>query len=161
MEGESIGRDSMVEVHYRLLDEGGAQLDSSEPDEPLHYVHGYGQIIPGLERELEGRAAGDRATIVVPPDEGFGPHHTELVFEVPRRHLEFEVEVGTVVSAQLPEGRSHYFQVTGMSGDSVTLDGNHPFAGKTLLFEVAVESVRRATVEELQEARSESDEHEH
>ncbi len=140
----------VVEVQYRLLDESGDEIDSSEESEPLSYVHGRGQILPGLERELAGRVAGDEATIVVDPEEGFGPHRDEFVFAVPRSQFEFEVEAGAVVEAQLPDGRSRYLQVIEVSDDSVTVDGNHPMAGKTLRFEVTVASVRDATPEELE-----------
>ena len=78
MAGGQIAQDSMVEVHYRLLDEQGDQVDSSEADEPLRYVHGYGQILPGLERELEGRAEGEQATITVPPEDG-APRNVILI----------------------------------------------------------------------------------
>lgn len=143
---------SVVEVRYRLFDESGVEIDSSEESEPLSYVHGRGQILPGLERELEGRVAGDEATIVVAPDEGFGPHRDEFVFSVPRSQFEFAVEPGAVVEAQLPDGRSRYLQVIDVSEESVTVDGNHPMAGKTLRFEVTVASVRDATAEELDPA---------
>ena len=93
--------------------------------------------------------AGDEATIVVSPEEGFGPHRDEFVFAVPRSQFDFAVEPGSVVEAQLPEGRSRYLQVIEVSEESVTLDGNHPMAGKTLRFEVTVSSVRDATPEDL------------
>jgi FKBP-type peptidyl-prolyl cis-trans isomerase SlyD len=138
-----------VEVEYRLLDENGNQMDSSEDNERLSYVHGMGQILPGLERELEGRTAGDEATIIVSPEDGFGPHRDEFVFSVPRSQFGFAVEPGVVVEAQLPDGRSRYLQVVEVSEESVTVDGNHPMAGKTLRFEVTVTAVRDATPQEL------------
>jgi FKBP-type peptidyl-prolyl cis-trans isomerase SlyD len=152
MSETQIADGRVVEVQYRLLDDSGAEIDSSEASEPLSYVHGTGQILPGLERELEGRMAGDEATIVVAPEDGFGPHREEFVFSVPRSQFEFTVEPGSVVEAQLPDGRSRYLQVTDVSDDSVTVDGNHPMAGKTLRFEVTVASVRDATPEELEVA---------
>lgn len=143
----------VVEVYYRLLDENGIEVDSSEESEPLSYVHGMGQILPGLEKELEGRVAGDEATIIVNPEDGFGPHREEFVFSVPRSQFGFAVEPGAVVEAQLPDNRSRYLQVIEVSDDSVMLDGNHPMAGKTLHFEVTVSSVREATPEELEPDR--------
>jgi FKBP-type peptidyl-prolyl cis-trans isomerase SlyD len=152
MSETQIGDGRVVEVQYRLLDESGTEIDSSETSEPLSYVHGRGQILPGLERELEGRVAGDEATIVVAPEDGFGPHRDEFVFSVPRTQFDFTVEPGSVVEAQLPDGRSRYLQVMDVSDESVTVDGNHPMAGKTLRFEVTVASVRAATPEELEAA---------
>lgn len=149
MSGMPIEDGRVVEVQYRLLDERGEEIDSSDSNAPLSYVHGKGQILPGLERELEGRVSGDEATIVVTPEDGFGPHRDEFVFTVPRSQFDFTVESGAIVEAQLPDGRSHYLQVIALTDDSVTLDGNHPMAGKTLHFEVTVASVRDATPEEL------------
>ena len=142
----------VVEVEYRLLDENGDLVDSSEGSESLSYVHGMGQILPGLERELEGCATGDEATIIVSPEDGFGPRRDEFVFSVPRSQFDFAVEPGVVVEAQLPDGRSRYLQVVEVNDESVTVDGNHPVAGRTLRFEVTVASVRDATPQELEAA---------
>lgn len=155
MDNMPVGQDRVVVVQYRLSDEQGIELDSSDSGEPITYVHGHDQILPGLERELEGKIAGDRATIVVDAEDGFGVRHDELMVDVPREHFDFEVQAGVVVEAQLPDGRSRHFQVTEVDDSSVTLDGNHPLAGKTLQFDVTVMSVRDATTEELESAASE------
>jgi FKBP-type peptidyl-prolyl cis-trans isomerase SlyD len=148
----AINSDRVVELHYRLKDDQGQEIDASETNEPLSYVHGHGEILPGLERQLEGKCAGEQATIVVAPEEGFGEHHAELVAEVPRAQFDFEVEVGSVVQAVLPDGRTRYLQIAEVSEETVTVDANHPLAGKTLTFEVTVNSVREATRDELDKA---------
>jgi FKBP-type peptidyl-prolyl cis-trans isomerase SlyD len=145
----AVEKDRLVVVQYRLSDEHGRELDSSEEGDPITYIHGHDQILPGLERELEGKVAGDQATIVVNAEDGFGVRHEELMVEVPREHFDFDVTAGVVVEAQLPDGRSKHFQVAEVSESAVILDGNHPLAGKTLQFNVRVVSVRDATAEEL------------
>jgi len=144
-----IDQDRVVELQYRLTDENGTELDSSEAGHVLTYVHGHRQILPGLEDQLTGKRSGEDTTIVVPPEGGFGPHHNELVVSFPRSQFEFDVTPGSVVQASLPDGRSRFLQVIEVSDETVTLDGNHPLAGKTLIFEVKVESVRPATPEEI------------
>jgi FKBP-type peptidyl-prolyl cis-trans isomerase SlyD len=152
----AVEKDRMVVVQYRLSDEHGLELDSSDNGDPITYIHGHDQILPGLERELEGKVAGDSATIVVTAEDGFGVRHDELMVEVPSEHFDFEVNAGVVVEAQLPDGRSRHFQVAEVRESSVLLDGNHPLAGKTLQFDVTVVSVRDATAEELASADSEN-----
>jgi FKBP-type peptidyl-prolyl cis-trans isomerase SlyD len=152
MEDARIQVDHMVDIHYRLRDEDGTLLDASEADAPLSYLHGHEQIFPGVEQALEGRTAGEVASITLSPEDGFGSHDPERIVTVPRGQFDFEVKIGTVVQAMLPDGRSHHLQVIESSDDKVTLDGNHPLAGKTVSFEVTVVSVRPATSDELVEA---------
>lgn len=144
-----IEQDRVVALQYRLTDDSGTELDSSESSQAITYIHGHSQILPGLETELEGRCAGDDTVIVVPPEGGFGPHHDELMVEVARSQFEFDVAAGSVVQATLPNGQDRYLQVIAVSDETVTLDANHPLAGKTLNFEVTVESIRDASPEEL------------
>ena len=150
MKDNRIEDNRVVVVRYHMRDENGRELDSSDDGEPITYIHGHDQILPGLERALSGKAAGDTASVVVEAEDGFGPHHEELVIQVPRGNLEFEAQPGMVVEARRGDGQSHYFQVVDVTDDSVTLDGNHPLAGRTLQFDVEVESVRTATSEELE-----------
>jgi FKBP-type peptidyl-prolyl cis-trans isomerase SlyD len=157
---DKIDTDRVVVLHYRMTDGAGTEIDSSQDSGPISYLHGHGQILPGLEEGLTGREAGDTFTIEVPSDEGFGRHHDELVIEVPRDRFEFEPELGGVVSAQHPDGRVQHLKVIGVSEESVTLDGNHPLAGQDLVFEVTVDSVRGATAEEIAHGHS-HDGHDH
>jgi FKBP-type peptidyl-prolyl cis-trans isomerase SlyD len=148
-----VAKDRMIAISYRLRDVDGEEIDSTGSDEPLSYVHGHSQILPGLENALQDRMAGDEVSIDVAAEDGYGPHREELVVEVPRAQFGFEPRPGMVVQAQLPDGRAHHLLIVGVSEDSVTLDGNHPLAGRALHFDVTVESVREATEAELDEAR--------
>jgi FKBP-type peptidyl-prolyl cis-trans isomerase SlyD len=116
---------------------------------PLEYLHGHGNLIPGLERELEGQELGSELAVSFPPDEAYGPHDPSRIMEVTKDRLGFEPEVGTVVAAQLPDGREQHLLIAEVEGETVTLDGNHPLAGQTLHFEVKVASLREATASEL------------
>jgi len=149
-----ISDDQVVVLQYRMTDQTGTEIDSSHESGPISYLHGHGQILPGLESGLDGREAGDSCTIHVPADEGFGDHHAELVVEVPRDRFEFEPEIGGIVSAQHPDGRVQHLKVVAVSAEAVTLDGNHPLAGQNLVFEVTVDSVRPATAEEIAHGHS-------
>jgi FKBP-type peptidyl-prolyl cis-trans isomerase SlyD len=146
----SISPDQVVSLHYTLRDDAGEVIDRSAEGEPLEYLHGRGQLIPGLERELTGRGAGDRLEVKIAPADGYGEYDPELVQKVPRRALKGigDVRVGMRLQAQTPEG-PRPVTVTHLAGDMVTLDGNHPLAGKTLHFEVEIAAVRAATSEEL------------
>ena len=151
MDDRGITSGDMVMIHYSLCDTAGRKIDASEDNQPLAYVHGHGQIIPGLEQALEGRMPGHVAKVEVSPEEGYGPHVPERVVEVPKTNFEFEPDVGSVVEAQMPDGRKHFLQVTAVSDETITLDGNHPLAGLDLVFDVTVESFRPATPEEIDE----------
>lgn len=146
----AIGTDSVVSIQYTLKDDTGTVLDRSEAGEPLAYLHGHGNLIPGLEQELTGKNSGDELTVTVPPAQGYGEYDQGLVQSVPRRALRGikDVKVGMRLHAQSAEG-TQAVTVTKILGDMVTLDGNHPLAGKSLHFEVRIEDVRAATEEEL------------
>ncbi len=146
----TIGTDSVVTIHYTLTDDTGEVLDRSEPGEPLAYLHGHGNIIPGLEKELAGKSAGEALTVTVPPAEAYGEFDKNLVQSVPRRALRGikDVKAGMRLQAQTEQG-TRALTVTKVIGDMVTLDGNHPLAGKSLRFDVRIEEVRAATEEEL------------
>ncbi|MGC8518277.1 MAG: FKBP-type peptidyl-prolyl cis-trans isomerase [Steroidobacteraceae bacterium] len=146
----AIGTDSVVSIHYTLKDDTGTVLDRSEAGEPLAYLHGHGTLIPGLEQELTGKNSGDAFTVTVPAAQGYGEYDERLVQSVPRRSLRGikDVKVGMRLHAQSAEG-TQALTVTKILGDMVTLDGNHPLAGKSLHFEVRIEEVRAATEEEL------------
>lgn len=146
----SIDTDSVVTIHYTLKDDAGAVLDRSEPGTPLAYLHGHGNIISGLEKQLTGKNAGDALCVTVPPAEGYGEYDEQLVQSVPRRALRGikDVRTGMRLHEQTAEG-TRAVTVTRVIGDMVTLDGNHPLAGKTLYFDVSIEDVRPASEEEL------------
>jgi FKBP-type peptidyl-prolyl cis-trans isomerase SlyD len=146
----AITQDSVVMIHYTLKDDAGAVIDSSASGEPLAYLHGHGNIVPGLERELIGRNVGDKMNVRVSPEDGYGVYDKGLVQSVPRRTLRGikDVQPGMHLHAQTETG-PRTVTVTRVAGDMVTLDGNHPLAGKHLNFDIQVEDVRQATEEEL------------
>ena len=146
----SITQDQVVSIHYTLTDDGGEVLDSSGDGAPLSYLHGRGNLIPGLERELAGKSPGDKLQVKIPPADAYGEYDRALVQRVPRRTLKGvpNVRVGMRLHAQTEQG-PRAVTVTQVTGDMVTLDGNHPLAGKNLNFEVEVTGVREATAEEL------------
>jgi FKBP-type peptidyl-prolyl cis-trans isomerase SlyD len=146
----SIEINHVVSIHYTLKGDGGEVIDSSAGGEPLAYLHGHGNLVPGLERELTGKNAGDRLQVKISPADGYGEYDPQLVQRVPRRTLKGvgNVRVGMRLHAQTDHGPKPV-TVTQISGDMVTLDGNHPLAGKNLNFDVEIAAVRAATEEEL------------
>lgn len=147
----SIAQDQVVSIHYTLKNDAGDVLDSSSDGEPLSYLHGHGNLIPGLERELTGKNTGDKLQVKIAPAEGYGEYNKELVQRVPRRALKGvpNVKVGMRLHAQTKHGVREV-TVTQLTGDLVTLDGNHPLAGQNLSFEVEVADIRAASAEELE-----------
>ena len=146
-----ITADKVVLIHYTLKDDGGAVLDSSAGGEPLAYIQGHGNLVPGLEKALEGKQDGSTLAVTVPPAEGYGIRDAALVQRTPKRALQGsgEIRKGMQFRAQTDEGL-RVFTVTAVVGDMVALDGNHPLADQTLHFDVEVVSVRAATAEELE-----------
>jgi FKBP-type peptidyl-prolyl cis-trans isomerase SlyD len=145
-----IGAKKAVTIHYTLRDDAGEVLDSSEGRAPLTYLHAEGNIVPGLEKALDGKQAGDEVKVTVPPEDGYGARSDDNVRNVPRRRLpEGKIEPGMRMRMQTDVGQV-IAMVTAVKGDYVTLDTNHPLAGTTLHFEVKVVEVRDATAEELE-----------
>jgi len=148
----SIKDNSAVSFHYSLTDDEGQQLDSSAGKEPLAYLHGAGNIIPGLENALTGKAVGDSMTVAVSAAEGYGEVQQELIQDVPRTSFQGveQIEVGMQFEAQTGQGGTVPVTVTAVTDETVTVDGNHPLSGKNLSFDVSIEAVRDATAEELE-----------
>lgn len=140
----------IVAIHYTLKDKDGNIIDSSAGGEPLKYMQGTGQLIPGLESKLSGHEEGDKFHVEVEPALGYGEYNDALVAEVPRSQFDadFEIQVGQSFQAETPTG-AMVVRVTKVSDDKITVDGNHELAGKELFFDVEIVSVRDATEEEL------------
>jgi FKBP-type peptidyl-prolyl cis-trans isomerase SlyD len=140
----------VVAIQYTLTLGTGQQISSSAADEPLEYLHGVGMLVPGLERELSGRATGDYLEVVVQPEDGYGVPDPDLVQRVDRDVLAGieDLQVGMQLEAQSDEGHTHLVIVQEINGDQVTLNANPPLAGEVLHFEITVESVREATEQE-------------
>lgn len=145
-----IEHQKVVSIHYTLTNEDGQVLDSSENQEPLAYIHGHGNIIPGLENALAGLRKGEKLKVTVAPADGYGERDESMVQAVPRSAFQGvdEITPGMQFQAQSPEG-IQLVTVVSVSGDEVTLDGNHPMAGITLIFDVEITDIRDATAEEL------------
>jgi len=146
-----IKQNSVVTMHYELKDAEGEVLDSSKGQEPLVYLHGAGNIIVGLEEELEGKAVGDNVNAVIAPEKGYGLPVEALVQTVPKEAFGDEVEkveVGMRFQAETEQGPVPVV-VTAMDDSTVTVDGNHPLAGKELHFDVSIAEIRDASQEEI------------
>lgn len=145
-----IARNKVVTIHYTLRDEQGAVIDSSSGRGPLAYLHGKGNIVPGLERALDGRGAGDKLDVTVAPEQGYGVRDERLVEIVPRSRFPAGTELAPGMRLRTSGARGvRIVSVVKVERDFVTLDGNHPLAGRTLHFSVEVAEVRRATHEEV------------
>lgn len=140
----------VVTMHYTLSDDSGRTIESTRGSDPLDYLHGVGQIIPGLEKALDGSAVGRKASLTVPPDQAYGTHDASAMVRVPLDELPADLEVapGVEVQAETPDGPLT-FRVVSIEGSEAVLDGNHPLAGKTLTFDVEILAVRAATPDEL------------
>jgi FKBP-type peptidyl-prolyl cis-trans isomerase SlyD len=140
----------VVHIHYTLTNDDGEILDSSRDQSPLAYIHGMGNIIPGLENALTGRVVGDKLKVTVPPEAAYGLRDDDLIQSVPKTAFEEGQEIlpGMQFQAQSPEG-IQLLTVIGVDDEEVVLDGNHPMAGLTLNFEVEITDIRDATPDEL------------
>ena len=146
----NISENCVASFHYTLTDGAGKVLDSSDGHEPLSYLHGAGNIIPGLEDALVGKAVGDKLNVFVNAAEAYGLRDDSLVQELPSNMFSGidNIEVGMDFHAETEQGLQ-VVTVTKVEGDQVTIDGNHPLAGVDLNFDVEITEVRAATEEEL------------
>lgn len=145
----TIQKDQVVSFHYTLTDEQGNVIDKSE-GQPLVYLHGHHNIIPGLENALVGKTVGDKLNVNVAPADGYGEYQPELVQEVPRQMFQGvdNIAAGMQFQAQTDDGVQVVI-VKDVTDDAVIVDGNHPLAGQALSFDVEIVEVRAASSEEL------------
>ena len=139
-----------MRMHYTLRDERGTTVESSRGHEPLAYLHGFGQIITGLERALDGSEAGLQTTFTIPAKDAYGEKDPQAVIRAPRTEFpeDLELEPGAEVQAETPDGPVT-FTVVSVDDEHAVLDGNHPLAGQTLTFDIEVIDVRPATADEV------------
>jgi FKBP-type peptidyl-prolyl cis-trans isomerase SlyD len=146
-----IAKNTVATIDYKLTDPKGQIIDSSEGREPLAYLHGASNIIPGLETALEGKSAGETINVTVQPEQGYGQRDPSLIQPVPRTNFHGinDIQPGMQFQAQTPQG-GRVVTVVSVDNDNVTVDANHPLAGMPLTFDVTVKEVREATQEEVQ-----------
>lgn len=149
-----VEENKVILIHYTLTDDDGEVLDTSreEGGEPLPYLHGHQNIVPGLEEGLEGKSVGDKLTVVVPPEKGYGERHEDGAQPVPRAAFPEDAELQPEMSffAEAPDGSPVQVFIVSVEEDTVYLDTNHPLAGKTLHFDVEIVGVREPHPSELE-----------
>jgi FKBP-type peptidyl-prolyl cis-trans isomerase SlyD len=155
----------VVTLEYVLKNAEGTVLDSSEDNAPLSYLHGSHQIVPGLERALEGLKVGDKKEVVVQPVDGYGEPDPNGIFPVPLSAFpaELKLSVGDALMGEDDEGNTMPVRIVEVRADSVLVDANHPLAGQVLYYHVTIQSVREPTPEELTHGHvhNPGDEHDH
>jgi FKBP-type peptidyl-prolyl cis-trans isomerase SlyD len=158
-----IGKHSVVSIHYTLKDDAGEIMDSSEGAEPLAYLHGENNLIPGLESELQGKVTGAKFVASIAPKDAYGEINDELVQTINKEMFQDveNIEAGMTFTAQGEGGQQRQVKVTAVEGDEVTIDANHPMAGKTLHFDVEVVEVREATEQEIEHRHVHQHGHDH
>jgi len=158
-----VGKDKVVLMHYTLKNNAGDVIDSSDAGDPLPFLQGHGNIIPGLESALEGSKVGDKLDVSIKPEEGYGERMKDAIQEIPSSALKGvdEVKVGMQLESQDKDGNAFLVNVTKIEDDKITVDGNHPLAGQTLHFSVSIESIRKAEAEELSHGHVHADGHHH
>ncbi len=148
-ENMSIKNGSRVRVNYKLTVDGKV-IDTSEGDRPLEYTHGAREMIAGFERELTGMNKGDKKSFTLSPEDGYGPRSKDAFQKVPKEAFKEKADnlsVGTIIGVQASDGRNFQAIVSDIGDDDVTLDLNHPLAGKTLNFDVEILSVEEGKKE--------------
>lgn len=144
-EPTTVAPGTLVSLEYTLKLDGEQVLDSNVGSEPFTYLHGSHQIVPGLEKALEGMAVGERKQVTVPPEEGYGIIRPDAIVEVDKSRIPPDArQVGTHVEGQNANGQTFRATVAELKDDTVVLDFNHPLAGKTLHFDVKVLGVKQA-----------------
>ena len=147
-----VSNGKVVSIDYTLTGPAGRVIDQSKQGQPLVYVQGAGNIIPGLEREMEAKQKGDQFKTTIAAADAYGERNEQLQQAVPRSNFQGieKIEPGMQFQARGPGGQSTIVTVTKVENDEVTIDANHPLAGVPLTFEVTVVEVRDATEEEKQ-----------
>ena len=150
-----VGPNLVVSISYTLTNDQGDVMDQSPDGEPLQYLHGAAGIIPGLEKELTGKAVGSEFDVTIAPEEAYGERVEEMVQQIPRSSFPADVDIqpGMQFNAETGQGPVMVV-VTAVTDDTITVDGNHPLAGFTLHFKGKVEDIREATEEELSQGNT-------
>lgn len=146
-----VEKHMVVSMHYTLTDEAGNTMDSSEENDPMTFLVGADQIIPGLERALMGLSIGDKKLVIVSPKDGYGERDEEMIQEFERSELPDadQLELEEVLEFEDEEGDTVEGSVIEITGEKVTVDFNHPLAGETLHFQTEIIDIRKASPEEI------------
>ncbi|ATX80530.1 FKBP-type peptidyl prolyl cis-trans isomerase [Mariprofundus aestuarium] len=146
-----ISNHKVVSFHYTLTNDAGETIDSSVGGDPLAYLHGEENIIPGLENALEGKAVGDKLNVSLEAADAYGEYNPALTEVVPSSMFEGvdKIEAGMEFRAETSEG-VQVVRIAEVDGDNITVDGNHPLAGQRLNFDVEIAEIREASAEELE-----------
>jgi FKBP-type peptidyl-prolyl cis-trans isomerase SlyD len=147
----TVTKGKVVEMHYTLKNDSGNVIDSSKEKEPMPFIQGFGNIIPGLESALEGMKTGDSCEVSVKPEDAYGVYHPEAIQDIPMKDLQGidSLMVGMELQSQDEQGNPFIVCVKTINKETVTVDANHPLAGETLHFSVSIESIREASKDEL------------
>ena len=148
---QTVRKGRVISLDFVLKDEQGEMLDRSEQGDPLEYLHGAHDVIPGLEKALEGHKLGDHVRVVIPPADAYGEYEVSLVEEVSRDQFPGidDIQPGMQFQTQMDDGAPMIINVTAVDDDRIVVDGNHPLAGMTLVFEVDIIGIRQAGEDEL------------
>jgi len=148
----------VVSLNY-VLTVDGETLAQTDADDPMEYLHGAEEILPGLERALDGKQVGDKFSVTLQPEDAYGEYDEDDVEEIDRADIPNvdELEIGMVVEVEDEDGYAYMAQVREIGAKIVTLDFNPPLAGKTLTYDVEVVAIREATAEELEHGHSHGD----
>lgn len=146
-----IKKNTVVEFHYVLTGEDQKVIESSRGEAPLIYLHGHNQIVKGLEKALEGKSVGFKSPVTIDPEEGYGTYDDGLVMKLKKSEFKNKkhLKVGSMFQVMSGSGEPAVVRITKVLKDTVVVDGNHPFAGKRLFFDLEVISIRPATKEEI------------
>jgi len=160
---ESIQNGKVVSFSYILRDEKGNIIEQTQPGQEMEYLHGNQNIIPGLEKELNGMKVGEMKNVKVKAKDAYGEFNDELIFKVPLANFPKEVtlEVGMEFQSSNEDGSTMMIVVKEVDGDNAIVDANHPMAGMNLEFDVTVKNVRTATSQELQHGHVHNHGHDH
>ncbi|MEL0271223.1 MAG: peptidylprolyl isomerase [Gammaproteobacteria bacterium] len=147
----TVKKDKVVEMHYTLKNDAGEVLDTSDGKDPMPFLQGHGNIIPGLEKALEGLKVGDTCDVSVKPEDAYGKYHDEGIQEIPMDAVQGidNLQIGMQLQSQDEQGNPFVVHVKEIKDESIVIDANHPLAGETLHFNVSIESIRDAEAEEI------------
>jgi len=141
----NIQEGSIVTIEYTLTDDQGKVIDTNVGKEPLTFIQGAGQIVSGLEKELQGLKAGDHKKVTVKPEEGYGMPSQQAFQEMPRETIPVEAQKpGAALMAKAPDGRAIPIRVHEVKEKTIVVDFNHPLAGKTLNFDIQIKDIKAA-----------------